>query len=57
MTEALNEHHRMLRMRGRPKIRMATTYQDAIAIYNKYRNNILGVISISVTRSTISAFM
>lgn len=45
MTEALNEHHRMLRMRGRPKILMATTYQDAIAIYNKYRNNILGVIS------------
>ncbi|HPV56036.1 MAG TPA: PEP/pyruvate-binding domain-containing protein [Tenuifilaceae bacterium] len=45
MTEALNEHHRMLRMRGRPKILMATTYEDALAIYNKYRNNILGVIS------------
>ncbi|MGE0077185.1 MAG: PEP/pyruvate-binding domain-containing protein [Bacteroidales bacterium] len=45
MTEALNEHHRMLRMRGRPKIMMATTYEDAVAIYNKYRNNVLGVIS------------
>jgi CheY-like chemotaxis protein len=45
MTEALNEHHRMLRMRGRPKILMATTYEDAVAIYRKYKNNILGVIS------------
>ena len=45
MTEALNEHHRMLRMRGRPKILMATTYDEAIELYNKYKNNILGVIS------------
>lgn len=45
MTEALNEHHRMLRMRGRPKILLATTYDEAIELYNKYKNNILGVIS------------
>lgn len=45
MTEALNEHHRMLRMRGRPKILMATTYEEAIALYRKYQNNIIGVIS------------
>jgi len=45
MTEALNEHHRMLRMRGRPKILMATTYEDAVALYRKYQNNIIGVIS------------
>ncbi|HDP75162.1 MAG TPA: response regulator [Bacteroidales bacterium] len=45
MTEALNEHHRMLRMRGRPKILMATTYDEAIELYTKYKNNILGVIS------------
>lgn len=45
MTEALNEHHRMLRMRGRPKILLATTYEDAINLYNKYKSNVLGVIS------------
>ncbi len=45
MTEALNEHHRMLRMRGRPKILLATNYEDALNLYRKYKNNILGVIS------------
>lgn len=45
MTEALNEHHRMLRMRGRPKILLATNYEEAVELYTKYRNNILGVIS------------
>ena len=45
MTEALNEHQRMLRMRGRPKILMARTYEEALAIYERYRDNILGVIS------------
>ena len=45
MTEALNEHHRMLRMRGRPKILLATTYDEAIELYSKYKNNVLGVIS------------
>lgn len=45
MTEALNEHHRMLRMRGRPKILMATTYDEAVSLYNKYKNNVIGVIS------------
>ena len=45
MTEALNEHQQMLRMRGRPKILLARNYEEAISIYQKYRNNILGVIS------------
>ena len=45
MTEALNEHQRTLRMRGRPKILMARTYEEAIAIYERYGDNILGVIS------------
>ncbi|MDR3251818.1 MAG: phosphoenolpyruvate synthase, partial [Tannerella sp.] len=43
--EALNEHQRTLRMRGRPKIAMACTYEDAMAVYDKYKDNILGVIS------------
>jgi CheY-like chemotaxis protein len=45
MREALNEYKRMLTMRGRPKILLATNYEDAVALYDKYRDNILGVIS------------
>ncbi len=45
MTEGLNEHQKMLRMRGRPKILLATTYEEAIGIYEKYKNNMLGVIT------------
>ena len=43
--EALNEHHRMLRMRGRPKIMLARTYEEATEICTKYENNLLGVIT------------
>src|SRR5574344_2064283 len=45
MTEALNEHEQMLRMRGRPKVMLARTYEEALRIYTKYRTHILGVIS------------
>jgi len=45
MTEALNEHERMVRMRGRPKILFARNYEEAMSIYKKYSSNILGVIS------------
>jgi CheY-like chemotaxis protein len=45
MREALNEHQKMLRMRGRPKILHASTYNEAVALYHKYKNNMLGVIS------------
>ena len=43
--EALNEHQRMLRMRGRPKVLLATTLQEAVAIFEKYKDNMLGIIS------------
>jgi CheY-like chemotaxis protein len=45
MTEGLNEHQKMLRMRGRPKILLATTYEEAIEYYEKYKHNLLGVIT------------
>ncbi|HPD95607.1 MAG: phosphoenolpyruvate synthase [Bacteroidales bacterium] len=45
MTEALNEHHRMLRMRGRPKILLATNFEEAMELYRKFSNNVLGIIS------------
>ena len=44
-TEALNEHERMLRMRGRPKVMLARTYEEAMQIYEKYAGNMLGIIS------------
>ena len=43
--EALNEHQRMLRLRGRPKVLLATTYDDAVEIFHKYKHNMLGIIS------------
>lgn len=43
--EALNDHQQTLRMRGRPKILLARTYEEAMDIYKQYRNNILGIIS------------
>lgn len=43
--EALNEHQRMLRMRGRPKILLARNYEEAVDLYQKYGDNMLGVIS------------
>lgn len=43
--EALNDHQRTLRMRGRPKIKLARTYEEAVRIFDQYRDNILGVIS------------
>jgi CheY-like chemotaxis protein len=45
MAEGLNEHQKMLRMRGRPKILLATNYEEAVEFYDKYKNNLLGVIS------------
>jgi len=53
--EALNEHQRMLKMRGRPKILLANNFNDAVALYNKYKYNVLGVISdISYKRDNIT---
>ena len=43
--EALNEWGKTLRMRGRPKIALARTYEEAWRLYSTYRKNILGVIT------------
>ena len=45
MSEDLNDHQKNLRMRGRPKILLATSYDQAVSLYKKYRNNVLGVIT------------
>ena len=44
-TEALNRHAATLRMRGRPKVVLARTYEEAMALYERYSDNVLGVIS------------
>lgn len=43
--DALNEDQQALRKRSRPKILMATCYDEAYDLYEKYKSNILGVIS------------
>ena len=44
-TEALNPHAAAQRKRGRPKVVLARTYEEAMALYTKYADNTLGVIS------------
>ena len=44
-TEALNRHSATLRMRGRPKVVLARNYEEAMALYERYADNVLGVIS------------
>lgn len=43
--EALNDHQRTLRMRGRPKIKLARTYEEAVRIFEQYKDNMLGIVS------------
>ncbi|NCO62780.1 MAG: phosphoenolpyruvate synthase [Flavobacteriales bacterium] len=45
MSEGLNEHRRMMLMRGRPKMLLATTYEEGLTYFEKYKSNLLGVIS------------
>lgn len=45
MTEGLNDHQRMMRKRGRPKLVMATNYEEAVRLFDKYEKNLLGIIS------------
>ena len=52
-TEALNPHAAAQRKRGRPKVVLATNYEEAMQIYEKYHNNTLGIIS--DTRFPLSA--
>ncbi len=45
ISEDLNEMQRLVRRRGRPKILLAETYDEALSIYKKYKENLLGIIS------------
>ena len=43
--DSLNEWSMNLRMRGRPKILLAKTGEEGMAYYNKYKKNVLGIIT------------
>ena len=43
--DTLNERQQIARKRSRPKLLLATNYTDAVALYQKFKNNLLGVIS------------
>lgn len=45
LKDALNEQQQILRKRARPKILLATNYDQATELYDRYKNNLLGVIS------------
>ena len=45
LKETINVQQRKLRKRSRPKILLATNLDDAMAMYSKYKSNLLGVIS------------
>jgi hypothetical protein len=42
--EALNAHQQTLRMRGRPKILLARSFEEAEALYKKYKDHTLGIV-------------
>jgi len=45
LRDALNEKQQILRKRARPKVLMATCYDEAVELYQRYKDNIIGVIS------------
>jgi CheY-like chemotaxis protein len=45
VSEGINLTHKFLRMRARPKILLANTYEEAMEFYGKYRDFVLGIIS------------
>ncbi len=45
MAEGLNLSHRLLRIRARPKILLAQTFEEAWELFERYSGNLLGIIS------------
>jgi len=43
--EGLNDLHRLIRMRARPKVLLARTYEEAISLYGEFRSGIAAIIS------------
>ncbi len=45
MSEGINLSHRLLRIRARPKILLAQSYEEAWELYERYAGNILGIVT------------
>jgi CheY-like chemotaxis protein len=45
ITEGMNLSHKLVRMRGRPKILLASTFEEAWDLFTRYQPFILGLIS------------
>ena len=45
ISEDVNELQRLLRRRARPKILLATTFEEAMALNEQYGDNVIGIIS------------
>lgn len=45
VAQGLNEHDKLLRRRARPKILLAESFEESREMYDRYRKNILGVIT------------
>lgn len=45
IADSINEEHRLLKMRGRPKVLVAHTYEEAISLYEQYKPYVLSVFS------------
>ncbi len=43
--EGLNEEHRLLKMRARPKILLAGNFEEATALYERYKDFVFGILS------------
>ncbi|MEE2779105.1 MAG: PEP/pyruvate-binding domain-containing protein [Myxococcota bacterium] len=44
VVDSLNQGDRLRRMRARPKILLATTYEEGVAFFDQYRDCVLGMI-------------
>ncbi|MDJ0624628.1 MAG: PEP/pyruvate-binding domain-containing protein [Desulfocapsaceae bacterium] len=45
LDDSLNDKHRLLRMRARPKVLMATSYEEALSLYESYKPYVFCIIS------------
>jgi CheY-like chemotaxis protein len=45
IAEGVNDLHKVMRLRARPKILLASSYEEAVALYERYQHNVLAVIS------------
>jgi hypothetical protein len=45
ISEGVNDYHHLLQMRTRPKILLASNYEESMQFYQEYRNSVIGIIS------------